>query len=68
MLVSYICGILLVIGASLASPSVSPRQSTPVAVVKNGSYLGLHNSEFNQDFFLGLPFAQVSKLPMFTEY
>jgi hypothetical protein len=68
MLFSYICGVFLAIGASLASPSVSPRQSTPVAAVKNGSYLGLHNSEFNQDFFLGLPFAQVRKLPMFAEY
>jgi hypothetical protein len=68
MLFSYNCGIFLAIGASLASPSVSPRQSTPVAAVKNGSYFGLHNSEFNQDFFLGLPFAQVLKLPMFMGY
>jgi hypothetical protein len=68
MLLSYICGIFLAIGTSLASPSVSPRQSTPVAAVKNGSYLGLHNPEFNQDFFLGLPFAQVRKLPIFKEH
>jgi hypothetical protein len=68
MLSSYICSISLAIGATLAFPSVSSRQATPVAALKNGSYLGLHNSEYNQDFFLGLPYAQVRKLLMFTEY
>jgi hypothetical protein len=33
--------------------------SNPVVTVKNGSYIGIHNSAFNQDFFLGLPYAQV---------
>ena len=29
-----------------------------MAHARNGSYYGVHNSHFNQDFFLGVPFAQ----------
>jgi hypothetical protein len=36
--------------------------STPVVAVKNGSYAGVHSSEYNQDFFLGMPYAQVRSL------
>ncbi|OAP65368.1 hypothetical protein AYL99_01340 [Fonsecaea erecta] len=36
-----------------------PRQSKPPTVtVKNGSYHGFHNPTYNQDLFLGMPFAQ----------
>ncbi|MCJ1474853.1 hypothetical protein MMC13_003513 [Lambiella insularis] len=30
----------------------------PVATVLNGSYYGVHSASYNQDFFLGIPFAQ----------
>jgi hypothetical protein len=42
-------------------PTSSPSSgaSTPVATVKNGSYSGLYSSGYNQDFFLGIPYAQV---------
>ncbi|TVY83757.1 Lipase [Lachnellula suecica] len=30
----------------------------PIAHIRNGSYYGTHNTHFNQDFFLGVPFAQ----------
>lgn len=35
-------------------------ESKPTVTVKNGTYYGVHNSEFNQDFFLGMPFAKAS--------
>lgn len=41
-----------------ASPLNLTRDTAPRATVKNGTYNGIHNSEFNQDFFLGIPYAQ----------
>ncbi|KAK4148958.1 hypothetical protein C8A00DRAFT_19298 [Chaetomidium leptoderma] len=55
--------------ASFADGSLAHRRScngtaSPVVNVKNGSYAGIHSSEYNQDFFLGMPYAQ--KAPRFT--
>ncbi|KAK3292126.1 Alpha/Beta hydrolase protein [Chaetomium fimeti] len=49
-----------------ALPSHVFQNSTapPVVAVKNGSYAGIHSAEYNQDFFLGMPYAQVA--PRFT--
>jgi carboxylesterase type B len=33
-------------------------QQPPTVKVTNGTYSGLHDSTFNQDIFLGIPFAQ----------
>lgn len=30
----------------------------PIVTLKNGTYTGIHNSVFNQDVFLGIPFAK----------
>lgn len=30
----------------------------PIVSVKNGSYSGTYSSNYDQDFFLGIPFAQ----------
>jgi hypothetical protein len=30
----------------------------PTVTLKNGSYYGIHDSTYNEDYFLGLPFAQ----------
>lgn len=30
----------------------------PEAAVENGTYVGIHNSHYNVDYFLGIPFAQ----------
>lgn len=30
----------------------------PVATVRNGTYVGVHSTTYNQDFFLGMPYAQ----------
>ncbi len=39
--------------------ALNPRQnSVPTVALKNGSYHGLHNPVYDQDFFLGMPFAQ----------
>lgn len=59
-----ICSPLLVL-ASLASAAPSrshvlPRSSAsaPTVTVKNGSYYGVQSEAYNQDFFLGIPYAQ----------
>jgi hypothetical protein len=38
----------------------------PVVTVKNGSYVGLYNQQYNQDFFLSTPFVQVSVLSWYN--
>lgn len=35
------------------------RNVAPTATVGNGTYAGLCNANYKQDFFLGMPFAQV---------
>lgn len=46
--------------ASLASSSLTTSHAppTPTARVKNGTYVGVHAEGYNQDFFLGIPYAQ----------
>ncbi|BCS17296.1 uncharacterized protein APUU_10124A [Aspergillus puulaauensis] len=47
--------VLAVLGAAVPSPrAVLP----PTADVLNGTYVGVRNNNYNQDFFLGIPFAQ----------
>ena len=41
-----------------AFPAASHRSSSPTVTVKNGTIAGLHSSTYNQDMFLGVPFAQ----------
>lgn len=47
-----------------SSSSLLPIQSrdtsfeSPTVSLKNGSYYGVHSESYNQDFFLGMPFAQ----------
>jgi len=46
----------------VAAPQLQSRaaapEGAPVVNLKNGSYYGVHNSNYSQDFFLGIPFAQ----------
>src|ERR1700742_1626579 len=54
---------LTLLGAAVLSTASNaaliPRQSGPPTVqVKNGSYSGVHNPTYNQDLFLGMPFAR----------
>ncbi|KAG9251981.1 Alpha/Beta hydrolase protein [Emericellopsis atlantica] len=46
----------LVVGRAVVSSPLA--QSAPTVQVRNGSYYGLHNQEYDQDFFLGMPYAQ----------
>ncbi|KAK4119197.1 alpha/beta-hydrolase [Parathielavia appendiculata] len=59
----WLSSLLLSVGlcwyASIADALPSQQQgSAPVAKVRNGSYAGIHSTEYNQDFFLGMPYAQ----------
>ncbi|KAF9739094.1 hypothetical protein PMIN06_007923 [Paraphaeosphaeria minitans] len=47
----------LLVGAIHAA-HVARSESCATAQVKNGTYEGAHNSQYNQDFFLGIPYAQ----------
>ncbi|KAL6703349.1 hypothetical protein ACN47E_009767 [Coniothyrium glycines] len=36
----------------------SPINSAPSATVKNGTYTGVYSEQYDQDYFLGIPYAQ----------
>ena len=38
--------------------SLLQRSSGPTVTVKNGSYVGLHSAKYDEDWFLGMPFAK----------
>lgn len=38
--------------------SGAPYPTAPTAHVKNGTYVGVHAADYNQDYFLGIPYAQ----------
>ncbi len=45
--------------AALGTAAPSPRAvSPPTADVLNGTYVGVRNENYHQDFFLGIPYAQ----------
>lgn len=51
----------LLASSSLAAAAVLPRNASsaaPIVNLKNGSYYGVHSSQYEQDYFLGMPFAQ----------
>ncbi|PSR81083.1 carboxylesterase family protein [Coniella lustricola] len=51
----------VVLGINLAAASVIPRNVTtnaPTVALKNGSYYGVYSSQYDQDYFLGMRFAQ----------
>lgn len=55
--------LITTVASTTAKPLLSRTGTTstelaPVATVRNGSYYGTHSSTYNQDFFLGIPFAQ----------
>ncbi len=56
---SQLLWVLVASGSSvLVDAALSPRDIAPTATVKNGTLCGVHSSTWNQDFFLGIPFAQ----------
>src|ERR1700753_3552512 len=49
----------LLLWSQTSNGAVLARQEIPpTAAVKNGTYHGLRNPTYDQDFFLGMPFAQ----------
>ena len=50
--------ICTVLHASFAWPSSSGSSSSPQVKIKNGTVEGYHLGSYNQDLFLGIPFAQ----------
>ncbi|KAF1976314.1 alpha/beta-hydrolase [Bimuria novae-zelandiae CBS 107.79] len=48
----------LAIGASALSVRSKGHRQAPTVTVRNGTYKGVHSDQYDQDFFLGLPFAQ----------
>lgn len=44
--------------ASASATSTGATSGAPTVSVKNGTIAGSHSSTYNQDFFLGVPFAQ----------
>lgn len=49
---------LLALWAGVQAAPTRRDTSSPVVSVKNGSYAGVTNTKYNQDFFLGIPYAQ----------
>lgn len=48
-----------VYGKALPAPqTASASSSAPTVTVANGTYQGLYSAQYDQDFFLGIPFAQ----------
>lgn len=41
---------------SWAQPQNS--HNAPYARIKNGTYMGVHSAEYNEDYFLGIPYAK----------
>lgn len=44
--------------AFLAAVHAAPSTKSPIATIRNGTYSGVHSSTYDQDFFLGIPYAQ----------
>lgn len=52
---------LLAFATVHAVPAIRQTSTaSPTATVKNGTYQGLYSPEYDQDFFLGMRYAQVS--------
>lgn len=51
---------------SSATASGASSSATPTVTIKNGTIVGVHDTVYNQDYFLGVPYAQVSRAPVFT--
>ncbi|KAF2224644.1 cholinesterase [Elsinoe ampelina] len=64
MKTQQILSLLVAISSSLAAPyrgRLQPRQApsgAPVVTLQNGSYYGVEQTNYSQDLFLGIPFAE----------
>ncbi|KAJ5884788.1 hypothetical protein N7495_009298 [Penicillium taxi] len=46
---------LLALGATVQA---IPTASSPTVTIRNGTYVGVYSTTYDQDFFLGMPYAQ----------
>ncbi|KAF4999654.1 hypothetical protein FGRMN_2303 [Fusarium graminum] len=53
-----LCSTLILAAAATLVASTETPSDSPVAKLQNGSYYGVYNSAYNQDYFLGMPYAQ----------
>lgn len=51
-----ICGLSIIRGAIKAALSEQPP--APIVKTLNGTFLGIHSLFYDQDYFLGIPYAQ----------
>lgn len=56
----FLLSALPLLSAAFAAPtgSASASNGAPTAAVKNGTIAGMHSDAYNQDMFLGIPYAQ----------
>lgn len=47
------------LGRGLEERAGGCKKTAPTVTVKNGTYAGVCNSKYKQDFFLGIPYAKV---------
>lgn len=50
--------LVALLALSTSAFAAASKDATPTARVKNGTLAGVHSTSYNQDFFLGVPFAQ----------
>ena len=59
MFQSLHCAVAVALAFTLGADGATVRRaSAPTVKTVNGTYQGLNNAEYNQDYFLGIPYAQ----------
>ncbi|KAK6208193.1 hypothetical protein LQW54_006974 [Pestalotiopsis sp. IQ-011] len=60
MLLPLLAACSLYVGTAVSVPVAEAYDvsEAPVVTVKNGTYSGIYSDEYDQDFFLGMPYAQ----------
>lgn len=60
LVIVSVLGFLSTVLSSPTGQVLRRRQTSavPTATAKNGTYVGAYSSTYNQDYFLGVPFAQ----------
>jgi triacylglycerol lipase len=56
--------VLVVVTACISLAWAGKHSHPPIANVKNGTYVGLHNDFYDVDYFLGMPFAHAPRLAL----
>ncbi|KAH8586872.1 Alpha/Beta hydrolase protein [Bisporella sp. PMI_857] len=56
--ITLLASVALTLATPVPELTSTTKPTTPTVKVKNGTYFGVHSSQYNQDFFLGVPFAE----------